>query len=138
MISASGLEWPTWSTALYRHWASRLELVRLPSFSMDETQGSMNTSVWISLGFMPGPFQKDAVSLSKRLTFTSHLSLVIAFRVLLALAPEQAGFWPQAKKPSNWPLFILSKSMSHEAFMPSSIFGSQAYPKSLSFVALAP
>src|SRR3990170_273529 len=123
MISASGFDWPSGSMALYRHWARRPELVMLPSFSTDEAQGSMKTSVWISLGFMPGPFQNEAVSLSKRLTFTIHLSLASAFRVLFELAPEHAGFWPQAKKPSNLPLSIWSKSTSHDAFMPSSSFG---------------
>src|SRR5512145_351235 len=95
MISASGFAWPIGSIALYRHCAHLPELERLPSFSMDETQGSMNTSVWMSLGFMPGPFQNSPVSLSKRLTFTIHLSLASAARVLFEFAPEQAGFWPQ-------------------------------------------
>src|SRR5574337_739291 len=98
--------------ALYRHWASRLELERLPSFSTDDEAGSRKTSVWISFGFMPGPFQNEPVSLSKRFTFTIHLSLASAWRVLFELAPEHAGFCPQAKKPSNWPLSILSKIMS--------------------------
>ena len=126
MISESGLDRLIGSMALYRHCAQRPEFEMLPSFSTDELQGRRKTSVWISLGSMPGPFQKEPVSLSKRFTFTIHLSLESAFRVLFELAPEHAGFWPQAKKPSNLPLNIWSKSMSHDAFMPSSSFGSQA------------
>ena len=86
----------------------------LPSFSMDAAQGSMKTSVSISAGFMPGPIQKSPVSFEKRFTFTSHFSFARACRTLLALAPEHAGFWPQAKKPENWPLYILSKMVSQE------------------------
>src|SRR5512135_3365325 len=138
MMSESGFDWPIGSIALYRHCAHRPEFERLPSFSTEEAQGSMKTSVWISFGFMPGPFQNEPVSLSKRLTFTIHLSFDSACRVLFEFAPEHAGFWPHAKNPSNFPLFIWSKSMSHEAFMPSSSFGSHAYPKSFSLVALLP
>ncbi len=112
--------------ALTRHWASRLELVILPSFSTDEQAGSWNTSVWMSLGSTSGPFQKDPVSLSKRFTFTIHFNLPRALRTLPAFEPEQAGFWPQAKKPSYLPLNMASKSMSQDRFMPSSSFGSQA------------
>src|SRR4030067_965917 len=126
MISESGLDCSMGSVGLSRHCAQRPEFEMLPSFSTDELQGSRKTSVWMSLGFMPGPFQNEPVSLSKRLTFTIHLSLASALRVLFELAPEHAGFWPQAKKPSNLPLSIWSKSMSHDAFMPSSSFGSQA------------
>ncbi len=55
---------PTGSMALYRHCTRRLEFEILPSFSIEEQQGSRNTSVWICSGFMPGPLQKEAVSLS--------------------------------------------------------------------------
>jgi hypothetical protein len=110
----------------------------LPSFSMDETQGRKNTSVWMSLGFMPGPRQNDAVSLSKRLTVTIHFSFPRASRAYFAAGVEQAGFWPQAKKPSNLPCHMRKNRLSHEAFIPSSVLGSQAKPKSFSFVAFAP
>src|SRR3990172_6888093 len=113
MMSESDLDWPMGGMALYRHWAILPEFVMLPSFSTPEQHGSRNTSVCISFGFVPGPRQKEPVSLSKRFTFTIHLSLARAFRTLLALAPEQAGFWPQAKKPSYLPLNILSKRLSH-------------------------
>src|SRR5512144_2206606 len=109
MMSESGLDWPMGSMALYLHCAKRPELDRLPSFSTDDAAGSMKTSVWISFGFMPGPLQNDPVSLSKRFTFTIHLSLASACLTFPALAPEQAGFWPHAKKPSNLPWLIWSK-----------------------------
>ncbi len=96
--------------------AMRPELVTLPSFSTEEAQGSMKTSVLIFAGVMPGPRQNEAVSLSKRLTLTIQSSFSMAMRTLLALAPEQAGFWPQAKKPLIFSLAIWSKSMSQEAF----------------------
>src|SRR5574341_368930 len=126
MISESGMDWPMGSMAFTRHWAHRPELVMLPSFSTDETQGRKKTSVWTSLGSIPGPRQKEPVSLSKRFTFTIHLSLASAFRTLPAFEPEQAGFWPQAKNPSYLPFSMLSKRLSHERFMPSSSFGIQA------------
>src|SRR5574340_1787693 len=138
MISASGLDCPIGSIALSLHWARRLLLVMLPCFSTEEAQGSIKTSVCISLGFAPGPFQKEPVSLSKRFTLTIHLTLERAFLTFPAFEPEQAGFWPQAKKPSNLSLSIWSKSTSHEPFCPSSSFGSNEYPKSLSGVALFP
>src|ERR1700690_224367 len=112
--------------ALYRHCAHLPEFEILPSFSTDEQHGSMKTSVWMSPGFIPGPLQNDPVSLSKRFTFTIHLSFAIAFLTLPAFAPEHAGFWPQAKKPSNLPLYIRSNSINQDAFMPSSILGSQS------------
>src|SRR5512143_703401 len=126
MISESGRDWPMGSMALKRHWAQRPELLMLPSFSTDEAQGRKNTSVWTSLGLNPGPFQKEPVSLSKRFTFTIHLTLAMALRTLPAFEPEHAGFWPQAKNPSYLPFSMLSNMFSHEMFMPSSSFGIQA------------
>src|SRR5512144_2171053 len=100
MMSESGLDCPIGSIALYRHCAHRPEFDRLPSFSTDEAAGSRKTSVWISFGFIPGPFQKDAVSLSKRFTVTIHFSFPSASLTYLAAGVEQAGFCPQAKNPS--------------------------------------
>ncbi len=74
----------------------------------------MNTSVLMADGSIPGPFQNEPVSLSKRLTFTIQSSLAMALRVLLELAPEQAGFWPQAKNPLIFPLYMASKISSQE------------------------
>src|SRR5208337_682847 len=125
MISPSGFDWPIGDIALYRHCAQRPELLMLPSFSTDEQHGSIKTSVWISSDLIPGPRQNEPVSLSKRFTFTIHLSSESAFLTLFELAPEQAGFWPQAKKPSNLPLCIWSNSINHDAFIPSSSLGSQ-------------
>ena len=72
---------------------------------------------------MPGPRQKLPVSVSKMLTFTIHSSFVIACRVLLELAPLQAGFCPQEKKPVKLPLYISSKMFSQVEVFPSSSFG---------------
>ena len=41
---------------------------------MDVQQGRKKTSVAIWVGSLPGPRQNEPVSLSNRLTFTSHLS----------------------------------------------------------------
>ena len=84
----------------------------LPSFSTETQAGSMKTSVLILAGSMPGPRQNDPVSLSKRLTFTIQSSFVMASRVLLAFAPLQAGFMPQAKNPLMSPLYMTSKRSS--------------------------
>ena len=84
----------------------------LPSFSTETQAGSMKTSVLTLAGFMPGPCQKEPVSLSKRLTLTIQSSLAMASRVLLELAPLQAGFWPQEKKPLIPPLYMTSKMSS--------------------------
>ncbi len=81
---------------------------------MDTAHGRKNTSVPISSGFMPGPFQNDEVSFSKMFTFTSQSSLPSARRFLLALAPPQAGFMPHAKQPFTSPLSILSKMFSQK------------------------
>src|SRR5512139_2980537 len=129
MISRSGCASPGGLTALYRHCIHRPELEREPSFSKEAAQGSMKTSVLILEGSLPGPFQKDPVSLSKRLTLTSQSRFSRALRTLLALAPEQAGFCPQAKKPLIFPLAIWSKSTSQEPFCVASSFGSHPYPK---------
>ena len=96
----------------------------LPSFSTEAAQGSKKTSVLTSAGFTPGPRQNEAVSLSKRLTLTIHSSFASALRTLPAFELEQAGFWPQAKKPLYLPLSISSNITSQEAFWPSSSFGS--------------
>ena len=82
------------------------ELLTDPSFSMETAQGSRKTSVLIWVGSMPGPRQNEPVSLSKRLTLTSQSSMVMAWRCLLELGPEQAGFIPQANRPfiSPWPI----------------------------------
>jgi hypothetical protein len=61
-----------------------------------------------------GPCQNDPVSLSNRLTLTIQSSLPMASRVLLALAPLQAGFWPQAKKPLIFSLYMASKRSNQE------------------------
>src|SRR4030043_486873 len=98
----------------------------LPSFSMEAAQGSSKTSVFIFLGSTPGPFQKDPVSLSKTLTLTIQSSFARACRTFPALAPEQAGFMPQAQKPEKVPLYISSKRFSQEAFCVGSSFGSHA------------
>ena len=74
---------------------------------------------------MPGPLQKEAVSLSKRLTLTIHFSFPRASLTLPAPGLEQAGFIPQAKNPSNAPMYILTNRASHDACIPSSSFGSQ-------------
>src|SRR4030042_2441436 len=110
----------------------------LPSFSMKAAPGKMNTSVLMFLGFMPGPFQKEPVSLSKRLTLTIQSNRVKASRTLPAWALEQAGFIPHAKKPVKVPLYISSKRFNHEASCVGSSFGIHAYPNSFSFVALSP
>ena len=110
----------------------------LPSFSNDAAAGRKKTSVFTFAGSVPGPFQNDAVSLSKRFTVTIHSSVPSALRTFPALEPEQAGFWPHAKNPLYLPRDMLSKSTSHEGAIPGSSLGSHAYPKSFSFVALAP
>ena len=46
------------------------------------------------LGSMPGPFQKEAVSLSKMLTLTSHFSLARPLRTLVVLGELTAMFEP--------------------------------------------
>ena len=86
----------------------------LPSFSTEAQAGSMNTSVLMAAGFVPGPFQKDPVSLSKRLTLTIQSKLAKAWRILPALEPLQAGFWPQAKKPLISFLYMASKRSNQE------------------------
>ena len=86
----------------------------LPSFSTEEEQGSMKTSVLIFAGSMPGPRQKEPVSLSNRLTFTIQSSFPRAWRTLLEWAPLHAGFIPQAKKPVNFSLNMSSNSASQE------------------------
>ncbi len=96
----------------------------LPSFSMEAETGKKKTSVFTCAGSKSGPFQKEAVSLSNRLTATIQSSLASALRTLPALLPEQAGFCPQAKKPLMPSLNIRSKSISQEAFWPSSSLGS--------------
>ena len=58
------MDCPIGSMALYLHCTRRLEFEMLPSFSTEEQQGSRKTSVLIFSGFMPGPLQKEAVSLS--------------------------------------------------------------------------
>jgi len=98
----------------------------------------MNTSVFISAGFIPGPFQKEPVSLSKRLTFTSQSSFFMASRFFPALEPLHAGFWPQAKKPLISSLYMASKRSIQEYALPSSTLGSQLYPNSFSFAAFSP
>ena len=84
-----------------------------PSFSMEVQQGRKKTSVAIFLGSLPGPRQKEPVSLSKRLTLTSHFSFSSAPRLLLALGPEQVGFMPHAKRPSSLPSTMRSKMDIH-------------------------
>ncbi len=138
MISASGFDWPRGRTAAVLHWPILDEFVMLPSFSNDAAAGRKKTSVPTFAGSTPGPFQNDAVSLSNRLTVTIHSSVDSALRTFPALVPEQAGFWPQAKNPLYFPRDMLSKIISHDAFCPGSVLGSHSYPKSFSFVALAP
>ena len=80
---------------------------------MDVQQGRKKTSVAILVGSLPGPRQNEPVSLSNRLTFTSHLSFSMALRLLLAFGPEQAGFMPHANRPSSLPSFMRSKMDIH-------------------------
>src|SRR5512135_3763967 len=101
MMSPSGRDWPAGSWALYRHCTHRPLLATEPSFSRNAQHGSIKTSVLTFFGSMPGPFQKDAVSLSNRLTTTIQSRLAMAARVLFELAPLHAGFWPHEKKPVN-------------------------------------
>src|SRR4030043_1695321 len=110
----------------------------LPSFSKKPAQGNWKTSVLIFLGSMPGPFQKDPVSLSKTLTLTIQSSFAKAWRTFPALALEQAGFIPQAKKPVKAPLYISSKRFNQEASWVGSSFGIHEYPNPFSLVAFSP
>src|SRR4030042_542422 len=123
MISLSGVACPGGFVAFHRHWLQRPLWVMLPSFSMEAAQGSWKTSVLIFFGSIPGPFQKEPVSLSKRLTFTIQSSFVNASLTLPAFALEQPGFIPQARNPVNFPLYISSNSINHDAFCVSSSFG---------------
>src|SRR5512143_2772400 len=138
MISESGRDWPRGLTAVARHWAQRPELVMLPSFSKEAAAGRKKTSVFTLAGSVPGPFQNDAVSLSNRLTATIQSRVARPLRTFPALVPEHAGFCPQAKNPLYFPRIMLSKIMIHDAFIPGSVLGSQEYPKSFAWVALAP
>src|SRR4030042_314132 len=138
MMSPSGLASPGGLAALKRHCIQRPLLLILPSFSMKAAQGSWNTSVLIFLGSIPGPFQKEPVSLSKTLTLTIQSSFAKAWRTFPALALEQAGFMPQAKKPVKAPLYISSKRFNQEASWVGSSFGIHEYPNSFSLVAFSP
>ena len=55
--------------------------------------------VFTFLGSRPGPFQKDAVSLSKMLTWTIQSRFCNAFRTLLEFGRLHAGFWPTGEAP---------------------------------------
>src|SRR4030042_288971 len=110
----------------------------LPSFSTEEAAGRRKTSVLIFLGSIPGPFQKELVSFSKRSISTIQSNLANAFRVLSEFGLEQAGFIPKQMNPENLPLNISSNMKSQEAFCPTSNFGSHPYPKSFSLVAFSP
>ena len=72
-------------------WALMFMVCPYPLFSAETGQSEMNLGVGEqeSLPFL-----------------TSQSSVVKALRVLLELAPEQAGFMPQAKKPLKTPLLI--------------------------------
>jgi len=59
---------PGGGAAWYFHWTHRPLLLWLPSFSTEADAGRRNTSVLTFLGSMPGPFQKEADSLSKMFT----------------------------------------------------------------------
>ena len=79
-------------SAMYFHCTQRPLLLMLPSFSMEAAAGSIKTSVLIFLGSIPGPFQKEGVSLSKMLIWTIQSSLARACRTLLALGMLTHGF----------------------------------------------
>src|SRR4030067_2266440 len=128
MISPSGIASPGGLDAFHLHCIHRPLLLMLPSFSKKAAHGNWKTSVLIFLGSISGPFQKEPVSLSKTLTLTIQSSFAKAWRTFPALALEQAGFMPQAKKPVKVPLFISSKRFNHEASWVGSNFGIHAYP----------
>ncbi len=105
---AVGLASPGGLTALYRHCIQRPLLVMLPSFSRDEAQGSMKTSVLTIAGSIQGPPERP-VSFQK-VDVDHPLELGQGLADLVGVAPVPAGFIPQAKKPLNLPLYIASKS----------------------------
>ena len=111
------------SAAAYFHCIQRPELAWLPSFSTEAVTGSMKHSVFTFLGSRPGPFQKDAVSLSKMLTWTIQSRFCNAFRTLLEFGRLHAGFWPTQVRPLILPAYMASIMLMTEASCPSSSFG---------------
>ena len=92
MISRSGLARSRRVDGLVRHCIQRLELLRGP-FLFEGGGAGEHEDFGLHLGVsLPGPFQKEPVSLSKRFTLTIQSKVSKALRTLPALAPEQAGF----------------------------------------------
>ena len=62
----------------------------------------------IFFGSIPGPFQKEAVSLSKMFTWTIQSSLVKASRTLLAVGKTAGRVLADAMNPLILPSYMLS------------------------------
>ena len=93
------MDWPTGSMALYRHCTRRLEFEMLPSFSIEEQQGSRNTSVLICLGLHARPSPERSRFVVVEVDVDHPLQLPERLPHLAGAGARTGGVHPPGKEP---------------------------------------